>query len=176
MAKRFTDASNLLAAAAKTAPDDEVQQLRHRADLVASFGRLYSSATAPAASAVEQFEKLRTAENYDSSLGNVFNGDIENRLLQISVKAAVSYMGKGLYSQALAAIEKAESGGSTDGNIKVVRGALDSKAGDLYNDAKAEADSNPAGAKDKLSKMFKIIDTKSSYYARGKQLQAKLGN
>jgi hypothetical protein len=175
-AKRFNEASNLLANAAKNVPDDEAQQLRHRADLVASFGRYYSAGTAPAASSLEQFEKLRQAENYDSSLGSVFNGDIDNRLQQVSPKAAVSYMAKGLYPQALAAIEKAESLGSSDGNIKIVRSALDGKASDLYNDAKAQADSNSGAAKDKLRKMLSMIDSKSTYYLRGKQLLAKLGN
>ena len=173
--KRFSDAANVLYAAAKSAPEDEAKLLRHRAETIERFAKSYSGGTAPAASATDQFEKLRSAELYDQALGNVFNSEIDSKLSQVASKAALSYVAQKQLDNALKAVEKSESLGVTNGSTKAVRGSLDSSARDLYNDASKESDANPKDAKDKLNKLLQFVDPKSTWYDRAHKLLKQLG-
>ncbi len=172
--KKFQEAANILYAAAKSSSDDEARVLRHRAENIDRFARLYSAGSAPAATQIEQFEKLRGAEPLDQFLGNVFNADIEAKLAQVSSKAALSYMGLHQYDNALKAVEKSESLGVSNGNTRIVRATLDSNAQSIYNEANKEADSNPSGAKDKLHKVLQFIDPKSPWYDKTNKLLKRL--
>jgi hypothetical protein len=175
-AKRFTDASNLLASAAKSTPDDEAKKLRHRADQYALFGRAYALGTAPASRPTEAFDNLRSALGLDSSLGNVFNSDLEGRLQKVAPRAAVGFMTQHAYDKALAAVITAESLGVSDETTQAVRRTLDSEAGKLITDANNSASTDPAAAKDKLRKVLNMIDQKSQNYARAKKALQALNN
>ncbi|MGE5187314.1 MAG: FHA domain-containing protein [Acidobacteriota bacterium] len=172
--KNFAQAANILYAASRSADAAEAQQLRHRAENIDRFARLYSSGMAPAATQIEQFEKLRSAEPLDQVLGNVFNAEIETKLAQVSSKAALSYMGLHQYENALKAVERSESLGVSNGNTRIVRATLDNNAQSLYSEASREAESNPSAAKDKLHKLLQFIDPKSAYYDKTNKLLKKL--
>jgi hypothetical protein len=172
--RRFSDASNIMAAAARGAPEDEAKQLRHRADLYASFARAYNAGTAPGVKATEAYAKLQQAANYDNGLSRAFDADISSRLAQVAPKAAIQFIAQKDYKSARLAVLKAESVGAGGETVKIVRQALDGRANDLYNQAKGEAQSDPDAAKDKCRTILDIVDPSSGTGAKAKKLLAQL--
>jgi hypothetical protein len=175
--RHFNEASNMLMAASKTASDSDAKTLRHRAETIDRFSRFFSGGTAPAASAVDAFEKLRTAQPLDAVLGNAFKSDIDERLKQVASKAALSYMATKPtphYAEAQTAVTVSESLGVSNNNTKLVRNGIESAARDLYNEASKESDSNPQDAREKLRKLLAFIDQKSPVGDRARKLLKQL--
>jgi pSer/pThr/pTyr-binding forkhead associated (FHA) protein len=174
-AKRFSDAANIMAAAARTAPDDEAKQLRHRADLYESFRRAYNAGTAPGAKATDAFARLREAIGADNALGRAFDSELTTKLGQVAPRAATQFLAHDDFASARLAVVTAESFGGANETTKIVRSALDRKAADLYGEASKEAQSNPDDARDKCRKIKDIVDPTSNYGAKAKKLLAQLG-
>ena len=173
-AKKFNEASNLLKSASKGASGQDAANLHHTQDNIDNFARQYNMGTAPAASPTEQFDRLRAARGYDTALGGGFSGELEQRLKEISTKAALTFYGGKNYEKALAAVQTAESLGVADGNVKTVRSALDKEAGKLYNEAAAKQDSDPKGAKDDLRRLKLFVDKKSQWSDKADKLLRQL--
>jgi hypothetical protein len=170
--KKFTEASSVLSSAAKAVGDDsEARQLRRTSDMYTKLGRALAAGTAPATKSTEAFEALRQAANYDGNVGNAFDGEINSKLAQVAPKAALSYMAAKNYSAARSAVLVAQQFGASK-SVELVSSKLESGAGDLYNEAMRELDSNPSGAKEKFRQIKSIVDAKSSWYQKAqKQLQ-----
>ncbi|NVB77541.1 MAG: FHA domain-containing protein [Kofleriaceae bacterium] len=171
-AKKFGDASSVLAAAAKSAEDDEAKDLRRTADMYAKLGRSYSSGMAPAAKAVDAYEQLQSAINYDGNVGGAFTDELQTKLAQVAPKAAIGFMAAKNYPRARNAVITAEKLGSTAEALTMVRQKLESVASDLYNEAQKETDAT--AAKEKYRTIMSIVDSKSTWYGRAAKAIAKL--
>jgi hypothetical protein len=146
-AKRFSDAANLVS---------------------------YSVATAPATRPVDAYDKLQEAIGYDHALSGAFEAELTTKLAQVAPKAAVQFLALKDFKKAHLAVIKAEASGGTNDSTKVVRQYLEKSAGDLYNQASGEADSDADGAKDKCRKVLEMVDATSPWAAKAKKLLAQL--
>jgi outer membrane biosynthesis protein TonB len=173
-AKKFGEASNVLAAAAKSADASDAKELRHLADLYVRVGRGLSSGTAPAAKPEEAFVTLRQGEDYDRAAGGAFQSEFESALAKVAPKAAASYMADKNYEQARNAVLEAEKLGASTTGTSMVKQALDRAAQDLYNQASKEASSDPASAKEKCQRIINFADSKSQWYQKAARLKASL--
>ncbi len=171
-ARKFSDASNVLSAASKSADDSEAKDLRRTSDMYAKLGRSFSSGMAPAAKAVDAYEQLQSALNYDSNVGGEFAEEIETKLAQIAPKAAIGFMAAKNYPRARNAVITAEKLGSTAEALKMVRQKLESVAAELYNEASKETDSG--AAKEKFRTVMSIVDSKSTWYQKAAKAIGKL--
>jgi pSer/pThr/pTyr-binding forkhead associated (FHA) protein len=170
-ARKFNEASGLLANAAKKTDGDDARDLRRTSEMYARLGRAYAQGTAPATKPTEAFEALRQAQSYDRSAGNAFDGEIQNKLAQVAPKAALSYMAAKNYPAARSAVIVAQQFGASE-SVKLVNQKLESVASDLYNEGLRELDSNPSAAKEKFRQIKSIVDAKSTWYKKAhKQLQ-----
>jgi len=161
-----------MAAAARSAQDDDAKLLRHRADLYASFGRAYNSGTAPGVRPVDAFSKLQEAGNYDNALGRAFDAEINTKLGQIAPRAAIKFLANKDYKSARLAALKAESLGAANETTKLVRDQLDSVAGKMFNEASKQ---EPDAAKETCRKILEIVEPSSNYGQKAKKLLAQLG-
>jgi pSer/pThr/pTyr-binding forkhead associated (FHA) protein len=173
-AKRFTEASNVLASAAKSADDSEAKDLRHLADLYVRVGRGLSAGTAPAAKPEDAFTTLRSAENFDRAAGGAFQSDFEGALAKVAPKAATAYMADKNYEQARTAVLEAEKLGAGTTGTTMVKQALERAAQDLYNQASKDASSDPASAKEKCQRIINFADSKGQWYQKAARLKATL--
>jgi pSer/pThr/pTyr-binding forkhead associated (FHA) protein len=173
-AKRFSEAANVLATAAKSADDSDARELRHIADLYVKVGRGLSSGTAPAAKPTEAFPTLRQTENLDRAAGGAFSSTIEEALAKVAPKAATAFMADKNYEQARAAVLEAEKLGSGSSGTNMVKQALERAAANLYAEASKEANDNPSEAKEKCKRILNFADSKSPWYAKAAKLQASL--
>jgi pSer/pThr/pTyr-binding forkhead associated (FHA) protein len=173
-AKKFSEASNVLAAAAKSADASDAKELRHLADLYVRVGRGLSSGTAPAARPEEAFVTLRQGEDYDRAAGGAFQSEFESALAKVAPKAAASYMADKNYEQARNAVLEADKLGASTTGTSMVKQALDRAAQDLYNQASKEASSDPASAKEKCQRIINFADSKSQWYQKAARLKASL--
>jgi hypothetical protein len=170
-AKKFNEASNVLASAAKKVDEDDARDLRRTSEVYARLGRALAQGTAPATKPTEAFEALRQAQTYDRNLGNAFDGEIQGKLAQVAPKAALSYMAAKNYTSARTAVITAQQFGASE-SVKIVSQKLESVAGELYNEGMRELESNPSGAKEKFRQIKSIVDSKSNWYQKAqKQLQ-----
>ena len=170
-AKKFSEASSYLASAAKKVEEEDAREMRRTSEMYARLGRALAQGTAPATKPTEAFEALRQAQNFDRSVGNAFDGEIQTRLAQVAPKAALSYMAAKNYSSARTAVIAAQQFGSSE-SVKLVSQKLESVAGELYNEGMRELSANPSGAKEKFRQITTIVDSKSSWYQKAqKQLR-----
>jgi len=170
-AKKFGEASSVLAAAAKKADDGDARELRRTADTYAKLGRALSQGTAPATKSTDAFEALRQAQAYDRNLGSAFDDEIQTKLAQVAPKAALSYMAAKNYPSARSAVIAAQQFGASE-SVKLVSQKLESVAGELYNTGMRELANNPSSAKEKFRQIKTIVDAKSTWYQKAqKQLQ-----
>lgn len=170
-AKKFSDASSLLASAAKNADDADARDLRRTSDIYAKLGRAFAQGTAPATKPTTAFEALRQAQMYDRNVGNAFDDEIQTKLAQVAPKAALSYMAAKNYPQARTAVITAQQFGSSE-SVKIVSQKLESVAGELYNAAMRELSSNPSAAREKFKQITTIVDSKSTWFQKAqKQLK-----
>lgn len=170
-AKKFADASTLLANAAKNAEGADARELRRTSDIYAKLGRAYAQGTAPATKPTTAFEALRQAQMYDRNVGNAFDSEIQTKLAQVAPKAALSYMAAKNYPQARTAVITAQQFGSSE-SVKLVSQKLESVAAELYNAAMRELSSNPSAAREKFKQITTIVDSKSTWFQKAqKQLK-----
>ena len=173
-AKKFNDASSVLAAAARQADDGEAKDLRRTSDMYAKLGRAYSSGMAPATKATDAYERLQSALNYDGNVGGELKDEIETKLAQVAPRAAIGFMAVKNYTRARNAVITAEKLGSTAEGLSLVREKLESVAADLYSEASKVQSSDPAEAKEKFRTIMSIVDSKSPWYGRAAKAIAKL--
>ena len=160
--RKFSDASNLLTEAARSADASDARDLRVKSQKITLFAKVFNTAMAPGSKAKEVFDQLQTATNYDQSLGGFFQADIAARLQTIIGKAAVGFFGAGNFDKAHQVVAKADAiGAGGDNNIKLVRQNLEAKAQQLYGEAMSAQSANPAEAKDKLKQVKGMTDSKS---------------
>ncbi|HEX5063210.1 MAG TPA: FHA domain-containing protein, partial [Kofleriaceae bacterium] len=103
-AKKFSDASTYLANQAKKFDEDIAKDMRRTSEYYAKLGRAFAQGTAPATRAVDAFESLRSAQNYDRNLSNAFDAEIQTKLAQVAPKAALSYVAAKNYPAARSAM------------------------------------------------------------------------
>jgi hypothetical protein len=175
-AKKFSEASRVVAAAAKSADDTEARELRHLADLYVRVGRGMSAGTTSSAkdNPTDAFTTLRQTENYDRAAGGAFSNDIEEALAKIAPKAATAYMSEKNYEQARIAVAEAEKLGAGTTGTTMVKQALERAAQDLYGQANKEASSDPASAKDKCKRILNFADSKGTWYQKAARLSNSL--
>jgi pSer/pThr/pTyr-binding forkhead associated (FHA) protein len=170
-AKKFGEASSYLSSAAKKFAEEDAREMRRTSDMYAKLGRAMSLGTAPATKPTEAFESLRQAQNYDRNVGSAFDSEIQTKLAQVAPKAALSYFASKNYQQARSAVIAAQQFGSSE-SVKLVSQKLESVAGELYNEAMRELDSNPSGAREKFKQITTIVDSKSNWFQKAqKQLK-----
>jgi hypothetical protein len=172
--KHFSEAANIANVAAKSAASDDAAKLRHQAENIEKFARNYNIATAPATSPTEQFDRLRSAKSYDNALGGAFSGELDGKLKEVAGKAAMNFMGTHAYEKALAAVQVAEGGGGSDGNVPIVRAGLNKEAKRLYDEASNKAEADPKTARDDIKKLKTFIDKKSPYFDKVDRLAKQL--
>ena len=173
-AKRFSDAANIMAAAARGASDDEAKKARHRAELYSNFGRAYNTGTAPGMKPVEAFAKLQEAIGYDNALSRAFDGELNQKLAQVAPRAAMQFFAQKDYRDAHLAVIKAEAFGGSNETTKLVRSSLEDKAGSLYSQASKEASSNADDARTKCRTILDMVEASSTYGQKAKKLLSQL--
>ncbi|MEO8552052.1 MAG: hypothetical protein ABI678_18875, partial [Kofleriaceae bacterium] len=166
--KKFNEASNAYAAAAKQTSDpDEASQLRSKSQKLALLARAFNNGMAPATAPKDAYDQLISANNYDATLGSHFEAEISQQLAKIAPKAAMQFAAAHSYEKAHLVVQKAESlGVGSDTNIKFVKQKLEGEAANLYAEAVKEYDSNKDEARDKLKQVKAMLDAKSSTYQK----------
>jgi hypothetical protein len=172
--KKFGDAASVLTAAARSAGGDDARDLKERAAKLRALQSAYARGTAPAAKSTDAFASLQQAINLDGSVGGNFRSELTDKLRAIAPKAAVSFAAAKDWSKARSAYLAAQSAGSTDSNLPLVKQKLEAYANELYTAAQSEASSNPQGAKDKLKQIRQLVDAKSSIATKAQALYNKL--
>lgn len=170
-AKQFPAAIATLKSAAGSAGSDDAKELNQLARIYDQFARNYNVGMAPGTSPTEAYTALTKARNFDQQ--GAFKSEIEGRLGDVAAKAAASFMGKGQFADAAAAVRLAESVGGGNSTTKSVRSGLESKAADLYNSASKEMPAE--SAKEKLRTVTKMVDAKSQWYQKATKLLASAG-
>jgi hypothetical protein len=167
--RNFNGAAALLRAAAGTASSAEAGDLRAMAGTYEQFGKAFNYGMAPGTAPAEAFDKLRTARNFDRSLGGAYKDEIEKRLKEVAPKTAIYYVAKKDFDKVLTAVKEAESIGvdPSSPNLQAVRKAMEGEASRLYSEASA---ASPDEAKQKARQILKLVDPKSPYYAKAQKL------
>jgi hypothetical protein len=172
-ARKFNEASSYLSSQAKKFDEDIAKDLRRTSDFYAKLGRFLSQGTAQATNAADKFEALRSAKNYDSNLGNAFDGEIESKLAQVAPSASLLYIARKKYPAARGALLVARQFNASSDTVKVATNKLEGVASELYNEALEMQSSDPGGAKDRYKMILQIVDSTSTWY---KKAQQKLSN
>jgi hypothetical protein len=167
-AKKFNEASSLLANAAKKVDEEDAKELRRTSDIYAKLGRALAQGTAPATKSTEAFEALRQAQNYDRNVGSAFDGEIQSKLAQVAPKAALSYVASKNWQAARSAMLIAQQFGASE-SVKIVAQKLESAAGEIYNEGVRELASNPTAAKEKFRQVKAMVDAKSTWYQKAQK-------
>lgn len=170
-AGKFNEAADVLRTFARTSEGATKRSLDGKASSYVSFGKAYIQSMTNN-NAVSAFVYLRSATNYDQTLGGAFQDEIAGRMKQIAPKAAVAYIAAEKPKDARIAIDAAERlGAGNDSNVMVVRQKLESAAAKLYADAVQDIQDNPSEAKEKFRQIKEIVDAKSPWYEKAtKQL------
>ncbi len=165
--KKFGEAAAVLKQFAATISGTAASDLRTTASVYQQLGVAYNRGMAPAANAREAYIELQRALNLDKgSAPGEFSAEIKAKLEQIAPKAALSFLAKQDYTQALQALKRAEAAGISNADTRFVRGKLELAAKELYEAAAKEINSNPEAAKVKLKQIRGIVDSKSPTLAK----------
>jgi len=168
-AKKFNDAATTLKTAASSLSGSEVGELKNLAGMYEQFGRNYNVGMAPGTPAAQAWDKLKSAQTFDSRIGGAYAEEIQTKRSQIATKAALAFVGAKNFSSALEAVRVAEQGGK-NGSTGIVRDSIESHAGELYNAAAKEMDSNPDAAKSKLRQIKGLVGDKSPWFQKANRL------
>jgi hypothetical protein len=166
--KKFSEAASVLYSSAKSLPEDDAKPLRYTASAYDKLARAYSIGTQPATKPIEAYQQLKAAESYDRAVGGAFIKEIQGKLAQVSPKAAIGFMAAKDYEAAHVAVATAETLGTANETTKIVKQTLDSRASDLYQQAKDDPTGD--GAKEKLRRILKMVDPKSVWYGKAQKL------
>ena len=170
--KHFSQAANVLLAAAKSSDADQARDLRLKASRYAALAKTYNQGMAPGGDPGEVFDALRAANSYDQNVGGHFSDEISEKLKAIVPRAAVSFVASGELEKAHVAVLEAEQVGvGANSNIKAVRAKLEKEASDIYAQA-VSAGLDTADGKDKLKRIKAIVDAKSPWYLKASRALA----
>jgi hypothetical protein len=167
--RKFSDAASYLQGQAKKFDEDVASDLRKTAGYYTRLAAAMSKATAPAQRASVAYEALVSAQTYDRSLGNAYDGEIQTKLAQVAPKAALSYVANKNYLAARNAMIFSKQFPGAAETVSLVKQKLETAASELYAEATAEMSSNPQGAKDKLKQILQITDPGSSWHKKAAQ-------
>jgi len=168
-AKKFNDAATTLKAAASSLSGSEVGELKNLAGMYEQFGRNYNVGMAPGTPAAQAWDKLKSAQTFDSRIGGAYAEEIQTKRSQIATKAALAFVGAKNFSSALEAVRVAEQAGK-NGSTGIVRDSIETHAGELYNAAAKEMNSNPDAAKSKLRQIKGLVGDKSPWFQKANRL------
>jgi hypothetical protein len=168
--KNFSGAALAISSSLTGFSSDDTRDLKNIAGIYTQLGKAYAVGMGPGTRAIDAFQALRNALNYDRDVGGAYQSELRERLAQVAPKAANSYMAAKSYEQALQAVRAAEQVGSTSESLQVVRSSLEGTAHDLLSDARKEIASDPDGAKQKARQVLGIVEPKSPLYAQAQKL------
>jgi len=168
--KNFSGAAGAITAALPSFSGGDAQDLRNLAAIYSQLGKAYNVGMAPGTKPTEGYQALRRAISYDREVGSAFVGDLQDHLVTVASRAAVSYMASKELESAFQAVRTAESLGSTSSSNKPVRDKLEATAGELFRAAQSELSSDPDSAKKKLRQILGIVDPKHPTYAKAQKL------
>ena len=127
---------------------------------------------APNTPAKDAWSALGRAKGFDRE--GTFASELEQRRGQIAAKAAVAFMVAKDYTSARLAVATAESTGNGNSTTSGVRADLERRAAELFKQAKAEAATDPAAAKQKYRQIQNMVDSKNQWHQRaGKAARAR---
>ena len=168
--KNFSGAALAISSSLTGFSSDDTRDLKNIAGIYTQLGKAYAIGMGPGTKAIDAFQALRSAINYDREVGGAYQSELRERLAQVAPKAANSYMAAKSYEQALQAVRAAEQVGSTSESLQVVRSSLEGTAHDLLSDARREMASDPDGARQKARQVLGIVEPKSPLYAQAQKL------
>jgi hypothetical protein len=166
----FNAAAAILSTAVPSFTGGDAQQLKSIATGYVQFGKAYNVGMAPATKATDAFVALRQALALDKDVGASFAGEIQERLVVIASRAAVSYMAAREYESAFLAVRTSDVLGSVSPSNKSVREKLQQIASDLYRTALNDLSTDPDSAKRKLHQILGMVDAKTQVYANASKL------
>jgi hypothetical protein len=170
-AKSFSGAAALVSASLALFTGDDLKDLKNTAAIYAQLNKAYNIGMAPGTKPTEAYQALLRAQFCDRDLGKAYLPEIEQRLVTVASRAAMSYMAAKDYDAAFKAVRTSDSlGGSSSASNKSVRDALDTVATDLVRTASAQLASDPAEAKAKLRVVLTIVEQKNPLYVRATKL------
>lgn len=167
--RKFSEAASYLQGQAKKFDEGVASDMRKTAGYYTRLSAAMSKATAPAQRASVAYEALVSAQTYDRSLGNAFDGEIQTKLAQVAPKAALSYVANKNYLAARNAMIFSKQFPGAAETVSLVKQKLESAASELYGEATGEMSSNPQGAKEKLKQILQITDPGSSWHKKAAQ-------
>jgi hypothetical protein len=168
--KDFNGAAAVLSSAQPAFAGAEAQQLLSTAKAYVQFRSAYNVGMAPATKATDAFVALRQALTYDKDLGGNYTSEIQEKLVGVATRAAVSYMAAHEYESAYLAVRTSDTLGNPGSTIKSVRDKLQQVASDLYRAALNELTTDPDSAKRKLRQILGMVDAKTQVYANASKL------
>ena len=169
--KKFSEAAAVLTQAAASLSGGDASDLRTAASVYQQLGAAYNRGMAPAAKATDAYNDLRKALNLDGGTsGGELTPEIRARLAQVAPKAAMLFYIRKDYAQAFQAVRTAEGNGVTNNDTALVREKLEQAAKELYDQAAKEMSSNPTAAKQKLTQIKGMVDSKSPTLVKATQL------
>ena len=169
-AKNFSGAAALITAALPSFTGGEAQDLRSIAAIYSQLGKSYNIGIAPGTKPTEAYQALRRAASYDRDVGSAYVNELQEKLVGVASRAAVSYMASKEFEAAFQAVRTAESLGSSSSSNKAVRDRLEVLAGENYRSAQTDLASDPEGAKKKLRQILGIVDPKNPLYSKAQKL------
>ena len=172
--KRFSDAAALLRKAANSASKRDVGRLRSLAASYAKIGALLEEGQASLVSdAPRALQAFKSALRLDEEFGDgVHDRTIGARIAQAAPAAAGAYMARKDYPEARAAADIAEKFGAGDSDrVRIVRGSLERKAEELYEEARAAAEAGDnAKAAETARLILRMVPRSSEVYAQANKL------
>ncbi len=168
--KDFNGAAALVSSAAASFSAGDSQDLKNLGAIYSQLGKAYNVGMAPGTKFTDAYVALRRAANYDREVGAGYLAEIQDRLVLVASRAAMSYMAVKDYEQAFQAVRLSDSLGSSSPSNKTVRDKLDELAIELYRAAQSELASDPDAAKRKLHQVQGMIDPKNPVYAKATKL------
>lgn len=172
--KRFSDAAALLRKAADSVGKRDVGRLRSLAASYAKIGALLDEGQASLVSdAPRALQAFKSALRLDEEFGDgVHDRTIGARIAQAAPAAAGAYMARKDYPEAKSAADIAEKFGAGDSDrVRIVRGSLERKAEELYEQARAAAEAgDDASAAETARLILRMVPRSSEVYAQANKL------
>ncbi|MEO7735148.1 MAG: hypothetical protein ABIY55_29610, partial [Kofleriaceae bacterium] len=169
-AKNFGGAAALITSALPSFGGGDAQELRSIAAIYSQLGKAYNVGTAPGTKPTEAYQALHRATSYDRDVGSAYVAELQEHLVTVATRAAVSYMASKEYEAAFQAVRTSESLGSSSSSNKAVRDRLEAFAAEIYRAAQTDLASDPEGAKKKLRQILGMVDPKHPLYSKAQKL------
>jgi tetratricopeptide (TPR) repeat protein len=155
--KKFSEAAGVLRRAAESAGRRDSSRLRALSANYARIGELLAEGqTSLVSDSPRALTAFKSALRLDEEFGeSVHDRTIGARIAQVAPAAAGAYMARRDYAEAKSAADVAEKFGSGDSDrVRMVRGSLERKAEQLYQEAKSQAE---AGDTDEAAETARLI-------------------